>query len=56
MDQDFLGLVYEHYKANPDPRIKVLVPPGALDQHAMWASHADGNGVQPSRKKQKKSK
>jgi hypothetical protein len=56
MDQDFHGLVYEHYKANPDPRIKGLVPPGTLDQHGMWASHADGSEVQPSRKKQRKSK
>jgi hypothetical protein len=56
MDQDFHGLlVYEHYKANPDPRIKGFVPPGTLDQHGMWASHADGGGLQPSRKKQRKS-
>jgi hypothetical protein len=55
MDQDFHGLVYEHYKSNPNPRIKVIVPPGALDQHGRWVSHADDGGVQPSRKKQRKS-
>jgi hypothetical protein len=36
INDDFHGLVYEHYKANPTPGVKTIVPPGSLDAHGAW--------------------
>jgi hypothetical protein len=36
MDDDFFGIVFEYYRVNPDPLVKIIPPPGALDEHGEW--------------------
>ena len=54
IDDDFHGLVYQHYKSNPCTGVRTIVPPGALDEDGMWAlwqPELDGRATKKRRKK-----
>ena len=36
IDDDFHGLVYEWYRKNPDPKVRVVAPPDALSEDGEW--------------------
>jgi hypothetical protein len=38
IDDDLHGLIYEHYRKNPDPKVRCVPPEqeGAIDEHGEW--------------------
>jgi hypothetical protein len=36
ISDDFHGAVYEYYRANPDPKVRIVAPPDALAENGDW--------------------
>jgi hypothetical protein len=56
IDDDFHGIVFEYYRVNPDPLVKIIPPPDALDENGEWNLWIpDEKESKPAPKKRKRS-
>jgi hypothetical protein len=55
IDDDFHGIVFEYYRVNPDPLVKIITPPEALDENGWWNLWLPDEEESAPRKRRKRS-
>jgi hypothetical protein len=51
IDDDFHGIVFEYYRLNPDPLVRIVAPPEALDADGAWGNWVPEREPTPKKRK-----